>query len=177
MHNPVTIRRFEKTEDGDLLINAYRDPEYKDFFRRVSIDWNKEQILNFEANTGAQVHTIFYGEHRLGFCEISRVCNFGLTFQAGIILFKDYHDQVIEGRKVCFWAMKALGDFIFGNTHLRKMQMMFLSSRKDIEASLLKAGLTFEATFPYNIKINDEYVSETQYYILKEDYYKKYPKS
>lgn len=173
-NNPTRLQRYEKAEDGDFLIKIFRDPEYREVFRRVPKGLTKEDIRNYETFTESQLYIIFLGEEKIGLCMISKICNFSLSFQAGIVLLKEYHDQVVNGMKLCFWAMNGMGYEIFGNTALRKAKMKILAYRADLENTLIKGGFIFEGRYPKEIDFGGEWQDEIQYSMIKEDFYKIY---
>jgi hypothetical protein len=174
--NPLILKRYEESEDGELFIDVAQNPKNREFFRRVPVGQKKQNWINFEVETNSQLYVILEGDYKAGFCIVSKMCNYSLSFHAGIVLLEEFQDAEVEGKKYCFWAMLALCFMVFGTTPFRKMKINFLESRKDLKASLTKAGFKKEARFIKEVNHNGDYQNELQYYLLKDQFYRIYKK-
>lgn len=172
--NPITLRRYLISQDGEFLWAMWRQERSREFFRRCPPGWTKEDVFRFEELMQCQLYMVCDGEWRMGLAIIAHICNYGLNCQVGLILDETLENQKFEGFGYGFYAMHALAKMIFEKSTIRKMSFRFLKKRKDIENSLKRAGMRKEGDFKENVKFRGAWEDELEYAISEKLYLKKY---
>ncbi len=168
----LSLRRSEP-EDLPLLYAVYRDPAYKEFFRRVPKNWRRSDVARFEELLNCHLYT-FVGpaSEQLGFVVVSDLDAYGFSVATGFLLLAQYHDARYPptGNKYAFECTKLILNHLFLHTTLHKASMRFLAERKDIEHSLGMGGFHVEATYKEAIFFNGKWEDETEMAILRPKY-------
>lgn len=176
--NPLHIERYNKEEHGEELISIYRDPLYRQLFRRLPVGLTKDEILNFEtqASPGSQLYAIISTDSKLlvGFGLLSTFCNYGLHAQVGMVLKEDFQSSKIGLKNYSFYALKAFLTMIFSNLPIRKLKFKFLAFRKDLEHVFEKYGWVNRTEFKDDCIFDGEFQDELEYSMYRDFFLKTY---
>lgn len=103
--------------------------------------------MQFETITQAQLFTVLWDEWPCGFAIVGTICPYALSCQAGLLLFPDYRDKVVDQMKIAHWSLYRLCEMLFERTTMRRVSFRFLKSRTDIEHSFQRAGFLREGDY------------------------------
>lgn len=170
----IQFRRIEP-EDHPLLYAVYRDPAYKEFFRRVAKNLRYQDIQNFESLHNCHLYTFVSAGEQLGFAVVSDVDCYGASAHIGQLVLKQHQDVAPPGEaKVAFQCGKLLLDYIFKNTLTHKVYMRFLANRKDIERTLTLGGFQPEGLKREAVFFDGKWEDELEMSLLRPEYEKVY---
>lgn len=167
----INISRIDLTIYSKYFYSLYT--KNREFFRRVPPDLRKEDILNIESICQGNFYILVDEKDKepIGLAFLTQIDNNGLSCHIGLILDQEYQDHRLEdGNKVAYYAVKDFIQYIFTNTHLRKVSLRFLKSREDIENSLILAGFHKEAEFKESVYHQGYFQDEIEYAIFKEKF-------
>lgn len=172
----IYLKRYSKEEHGNLIYDAYCDKDDAEFFRRCPPTWNKEQCIDFEAQTGSQLYVIYDSDSHEPFamCSLAHFCTYTLSCQVGIIVFNEFQRQKKDGQPYSKLAMMEVADLLFLKMIFKKMKCLFLAKRKDIVSMFEHYGFTKEGEFKDEIYFNGEWHDELEYALTKEVYVRKH---
>lgn len=171
----ISIERYCPAKDSALLLELYKDSDYRQFFRRIPPNYSDAELLKIEELTGASFFCVRYGEEPVGFVMLSNVDAYGLSAHFGEILKKGWQDQKVGPYKLALLVTVKFLHKIFTQTTIRKICAMFLASRADIEKTLTRGGFFKEAEFKESCRFNGTFQNELQYSIMSDDFLRKYP--
>lgn len=150
----------------------YKDPAYKEFFRRIPKNWRVADVARFEELLNCHLYTYCIDGEPIGFAVVSDLDAYGSSVHTGFLLLTQYQDTIYPptGRKFAFECITELLSHLFKHTLLHKASMRFLSTRKDIERSLTLGGFHKEAEFREAVFFDGRWQDETEMAILRPKY-------
>ena len=165
--NKVTVEYLNIERDGDQLWEMYTDPEYKEFFRDLGSVWNRDALMNSDDIAQVFFYTIRYNGEFVGFVCLSGTKPFVKSVNLGIVMLKKWHDyRVGKKHKLCFLAMRKIGEILFEEQAFNRVICTVLSHRQDLADGLINAGFHYEGYLEKSVFLEGKYLDECQFALL-----------